>query len=246
MNAAGWTGWRDSPLCGFDLETDGSDPESAHIITAVVGIAQGREWQPHAWMLKTDRPIPPGASAIHGISTERANREGRDRAESVAEIAGMVKAAWLAGSAVVAFNASFDLTTLDREMQRLGLGRLAIDGMVIDPFVVDKAVDPFRRGSRKLVAVCAHYGIRLDNAHDAGADALAAARLAWKLAPHLPVAINDPHASTTLGISQQQEWHREQKLGLADYFRTKDPATAADIESHLDWPIWPTLTQEAA
>ena len=48
------------------------------------------------------------------------------------------------------------------------------------------------------------------------------------------------------GIEQQQDWHRGQKLDLADYFRTKrgDPDTAADIESHLDWPIWPATTQE--
>ena len=242
-----WSGWRDSPLCGFDVETDGTDPESAHIITATVGIVRSQEgWQPRNWLLETDRLIPPAASAIHGVSTEQANREGRDRAEAIAEIAGMVKAAWLAGSAVVAFNASFDLTILDREMRRLGIGRLALDGMVIDPFVIDKAVDPFRRGSRKLVDVCAHYGIRLDNAHDAGADALAAARLAWRVAPYLPVAPNDPATSTRLGISQQQDWHRDQKIGLAKYFRTKkgDPDTAADIEAHLDWPIWPATTQE--
>ena len=245
--AAVWTGWRTSPLCGLDTETDGADPESAHIITATVGIVQGQEgWQPRSWLLKTDRPIPPAASAIHGISTEQANREGRDRAEAIAEIAGMVKAAWMAGSAVVAFNASFDLTILDREMRRLGIGRLALDGMVIDPFVIDKAVDPFRRGSRKLVDVCAHYGIRLDNAHNAGADALAAARLAWRVAPYLPVAPNDTATSTRLGIIQQQDWHRDQKISLAKYFRTKkgDPDTAADIEAHLDWPIWPATTQE--
>lgn len=245
--SAVWTGWRDSPLCGFDVETDGTDPESAHIITATVGIVQGQEgWQPRNWLLKTDRPIPPAASAIHGISTEQANREGRDRAEAIAEIAGMVKAAWMAGSAVVAFNASFDLTILDREMRRLGIGRLALDGMVIDPFVIDKAIDPFRRGSRKLVDVCAHYDIRLDNAHNAGADALAAARLAWRVAPYLPVVPNDTATSTRLGIIQQRDWHRDQKIGLAKYFRTKkgDPDTAADIEAHLDWPIWPATTQE--
>ena len=32
-----WSGWRTSPLCGLDTETDGTDPESAHIITATVG-----------------------------------------------------------------------------------------------------------------------------------------------------------------------------------------------------------------
>lgn len=244
-----WAGWRDSPLCGFDVETDGTDPESAHIVTATVGIAQGSEWQPTSWLLKTDRPIPDEAQCVHGISTEQANRDGRDRAEAVAEIAGMISAAWLTGAAVVAYNASFDLTVLDREMRRLNLGSLRLGGMVIDPLVVDKATDRYRQGSRKLADTCAHYGITLDNAHDAGADALAAARLAWMLAPKLPVRSGDQEASIGIGLDQQREWIREQRIGLADYFRTKkgDENTAAEIESHLEWPIWPiqeTLTEK--
>lgn len=244
-----WAGWRDSPLCGFDVETDGTHPEQAHIVTATVGIAQGSEWQPTSWLLKTDRPIPGEAQRVHGISTEQANRDGRDRAEAVAEIAGMINAAWLAGAAVVAYNAVFDLTVLDREMRRLNLGSLRLGGMVIDPLVVDKATDRYRQGSRKLADTCAHYGITLDNAHDAGADALAAARLAWMLALKLPVRSGDQEASISLGMDQQRDWSREQRLGLADYFRTKkdDEQVAREIESHLDWPIWPvqeTLTEK--
>lgn len=243
-----WAGWRDSPLCGFDVETDGTDPESAHIVTATVGIAQGSEWQPTSWLLKTDRPIPDEAQRVHGISTEQANRDGRDRAEVVAEIAGMISAAWLAGAAVVAYNAAFDLTVLDRELRRLNLGSLRLGGMVIDPLIVDKATDRYRKGSRKLADVCAHYGITLDNAHDAGADALAAARLAWMLAPRLPTRTDDRLASINIGMTQQRDWSREQRLGLADHFRTKDDEQVArEIESHLEWPILPvqeTLTEK--
>ena len=62
----------------------------------------------------------------------------------------------------------------------------------------------------------------------------------------MPTKRGDQRTSIALGIEQQQDWHRGQKLDLADYFRTKrgDPDTAADIESHLDWPIWPATTQE--
>ncbi len=57
---------------------------------------------------------------------------------------------------------------------------------VIDPLVLDKALDRYRRGSRKLADVCAHYGITLDNAHDASADTLAAIALARALARAYP------------------------------------------------------------
>ncbi|GAA2180948.1 3'-5' exonuclease [Brooklawnia cerclae] len=243
-----WTGWRDSPIAGFDTETDSADPEDAHIITATVGIAEGRRWQTTSWILKPERPIPEQASRIHGVTTERATQEGQDRAEAIAEIAGHINAAWLAGASLVAFNASFDITILDRELRRLGLEPLKVDGMVIDPFVIDKGIDPFRRGSRKLADVCRHYDILLDNAHDAGADAHAAARLAWKLAPNLPVVPGDQAASADLGLDRQREWHQQQKLSLAKYFRTKkgDEQTAANIEAEAEagWPLRTWSAQE--
>ncbi len=61
---------------------------------------------------------------------------------------------------------------------------------VVDTLVLDKWADKWRRGSRKLVDVCAHYGIVLTeaDAHGAAADALAAGRLAWKIAQRWPGA----------------------------------------------------------
>ncbi|GAA2182097.1 3'-5' exonuclease [Brooklawnia cerclae] len=242
-----WHGWRDSQIIGFDTETDGADPESARIITATVGTTQSAVWDPTSWLVKPERPIPEAATAVHGITTEHAKEKGRWRPEAVAEIAGHLNAAWLAGAVVVAYNASFDMTVLDRELRRLSLDPLVVGGMVIDPFIIDKAIDRYRRGSRKLADVCRHYDILLTSAHDAGADALAAARLAWKLAPNLPVVAGDPAASARLAMAQQEEWHREQKLGLADFRRKKgDPETAAKIEAEAEsgWPLHVWIGQE--
>jgi DNA polymerase-3 subunit epsilon len=43
--------------------------------------------------------------------------------------------------------------------------------LVVDPLVIDKWLDRYRKGSRKLEAICAHYGAVLDEAHDADFDA---------------------------------------------------------------------------
>jgi DNA polymerase-3 subunit epsilon len=59
-------------------------------------------------------------------------------------------------------------------------------GVVIDPLVLDKHLDTYRRGSRTLAAACAHYGVTLDGAHEASADALGAMRVAWKIAMRYP------------------------------------------------------------
>ena len=83
---------------------------------------------------------------------------------------------------VVAYNAAFDLTPA-RPPSCAGTGCRPCGaagrrgpGPVIDPYTIDRAVDRYRKGKRTLEAVCAEYGVLLDGAHDAAADALAAAR----------------------------------------------------------------------
>ena len=201
-------------------------------------------------MLKPERPIPAEATAIHGYDNRKATHMGMERREAVQQIIAALDAAWLAGAPVCAHNASFDLTVLSCEAARLGLA-FRIGGMVIDTFTLDKQADRFRRGSRKLTDVAAHYGITLteDEAHTAAADAITATRIAWKLAPNLPVRPGDRQASTDMGMAEQADAFREQRLNLARYFRDKkaDPETAADIEAKTDWPIQhaPEPIQEA-
>ena len=253
-----WNGWRDGPFAGFDTETDSPDPLDARIITAHVGYAEHptrREtgtpaWQGQDWVLKPERPIPAEATAIHGYDNRKATHMGMERREAVQQIIAALDAAWLAGAPVCAHNASFDLTVLACEAARLGL-TFRVGGMVIDTLTLDKQADRFRRGSRKLTDVAAHYGITLteDEAHTAAADAITATRIAWKLAPNLPVRPGDRQASTDMGMTEQADAYREQRLSLARYFRDKkgDPETAADIETKTDWPIQhaPEPIQEA-
>lgn len=226
--------WRDH-LVALDTETDGPDPEDARIITACVGTANRDGWAPTNWTLKPERPIPAEAQAVHGLTTEWAAETGQDRATGLRSIRDALVAAWDAGLPVVAYNAVFDLTVLDRELRRIGEPGLRITGPVIDPLVLDKAVDRFRKGSRKLIDVAGHYGIRLNaaDAHGAEPDALAAVRVAWKLATH-PDLPTDLRALHTF----QVEAFESQRRSFIEYRRRVGNPIG---DESVDWPIRPWL-----
>lgn len=185
-------GWAQERLVGYDLETDSANPEDARIITATVLVVNGDQQTEHRpWLLQTERPIPADASKIHGIGTDYANEHGAERELAIEEIATHLQVLLIARAPVVAFNASFDFTILDRECRRVGVPTLTDrlgrePSPVIDPYVIDKAADKFRRGSRTLGATCEFYGVKLENAHDATADALGAVRLAQAIGAKYP------------------------------------------------------------
>jgi DNA polymerase-3 subunit epsilon len=167
--------------------------------------------------------IPAEATEKHGISTEDARRYGRDPAEVATEVAEEVTKAWASGLPIIAYNASYDLTVLHREPIRhcrmpQGLLTYGPIGPVIDPLVIDKHIDRYRRGSRKLVDTCQHYGITLLEAHSASADTLATMRLAWKLAKRYPEI--GAMSLAELQIAQAA-WYRESQLSFATYLRSK-------------------------
>ena len=107
----------------FDLETTGIDVETARIVTAHVGLIDmtGRSIVEGAWLADPGVPIPEQASAVHGISTERAQAEGRPAGEVVAEIVLAIEAVFARGIPLVIYNAPYDLTLLDREAKRHGI-----------------------------------------------------------------------------------------------------------------------------
>ncbi|MGH2899874.1 MAG: exonuclease domain-containing protein, partial [Solirubrobacteraceae bacterium] len=191
--------WWRGRLVGFDLETTSPLPEEARIVSASIALCGGGEpTELRSWLVDPGVEIPAEATAVHGISTERARAEGRPAPEAIEEICRALIAA-PAGPLVI-FNARYDLTVLDRMLRRLGLGAVSDFGRwVVDPAVIDKWLDRYRKSyprgvtpeqaaergipsSRTLGGMCRHYGAELDQAHDAGADAVAAARLAFVIA----------------------------------------------------------------
>lgn len=231
--------WHTGRLAAFDIETTGTDTEHDRIVTASVSlVGDGAETVSRNWLVDPGVEIPAEATAVHRITTEQARAEGQPAARAVQEIT-RVLAEQLAGDIpIIAFNARFDLTILDRETRRYGLEPLVemIGGpeamLVIDPYVLDKNYNMYRPGKRTLSVLCESYGIALDDAHTADADALAAARLAWKLASVTP----ELQQFDLLELHERQiEWASTQAIDLQAYFESK--GRAERIEGA--WPIVP-------
>jgi DNA polymerase-3 subunit epsilon len=246
--------WADGRLLAFDVETTSVDVEMARIVQAAqVYVGGGRPTDSTVLWINPGVLIPEEATAVHGITAETLEVHGAmDAPAAMDELAHMIDLAIGDSVPIVAYNARYDLTILDRELRRYGMvvPRWE-DARVIDPHVIDKWLHRFRRGSRKLADVCAHYGVDLgDGAHDAGADALAAARLAYVLAKRANFEARHPEV-----IAGRAEWKRirgdldalhaaqvrmaaDQARGLRDYFERqgKVEEAASVVE---DWPVVP-------
>lgn len=204
-------------LAVFDLETTGVNVETARIVTAHIGVidAAGSPTTSWSWLLDPEIPIPEAATSVHGVTTQHAQKHGSPAALGVSQIVETLRELQDSGVPLVIYNAPYDLTVLDREAQRHLVEPLANPHPVIDPLVIDKAVDTYRRGKRTLSVTCDHYGVELVDAHDASADAIAAGRLAQALARQY---------GEELGI-EAAELHRLQ-VAWAE-------AQAADFEAYM-------------
>lgn len=231
----------------FDTETTGVDVENDRIVTAFIGTMDRKGKLVDRWEWKIDPgiEIPTGASDVHGYTTERIRLEGRkDRKEAIFEIMQRLDILDKKAIPVVIYNAPFDLTILDREIRRhVGYKHFRPPNRVVDPFVIDKAIDPYRKGKRILVVTAKHYGVPvLENAHDAEADCIMAGQLARRLLDHPRLR--------TLTWNQIHEKHvaskRQQAMGFRKYLHDKadkiaDPEERA--KAHADAmtvsPNWP-------
>jgi DNA polymerase-3 subunit epsilon len=242
--------WIGRELLLLDLETDAPEPSEAFIIqAAVVHVRPGQDSHRRSWLAQPRREIPAGAVAVHEISTERARAEGRPITEVLIEIKAAL-GAWRDDVVLIGANVCYDLTVLDREFGRhLDLGRLSIGGPAVDTLLLDKRLDKWRKGSRRLKDTARHYGVDLRDAHDALADCEAAGRLAYKMVlrsmrgqwPRPRWGKVDPeerHARALVasdnarGLHDAQVlWHEQGQLGLAAYWRTPK-AIAKTWERH--------------
>lgn len=196
--------WNAERVLAFDVETTGLNVEEDRIVTAALVEAHPRGLARvlFARTLNPGIPIPAAAAAVHGITTERAEREGGDPRRALADLITVLEAN--VDVPIVAYHAAYDLTLLDRELRRHDLPRLALDALtVIDPLVIDRAVDAARTGRRRLQDVAAHYNLPAADWHGALADATAAAKLAYAIAAR--------HPSTRIPAralhEQQVKWH---------------------------------------
>lgn len=234
-------------ILALDTETNGVDVYNDRIITAFVGrmTPSGYFEQQKDWLLNPGVEIPQGAIDVHGITNEHVREHGRtDVGAALHELWVIIHQECIAGGRpLVAYNAPFDLTLLVEESKRHGVPMPDLSLLnVIDPLVIDKGLNKYRKGSRKLVDVAPHYGVPVEmNAHDAGADCLMAGRIALKQLAKTRDSLEQLH-------TRQVEWKLEQSASLQHYFRTKGNKPDAVVEG--GWPVYAprpvTFTEETA
>jgi len=260
------------PIGCFDCESTGISVAEDRIVTATVGLLQpGTPWNVDvkSYLIDPGVDISPEATAVHGITNEYAKEHGEEPGIALDLIAHDLARIFLAHIPVVVMNGVFDFTLADREFRRYNLptleerlGRLI--GPVVDVLVLDKWLDPYRKGGRKLTDLCAQYGVKIDGAHDSAFDALAAARVAYRMAllsqyeafmlasmyadRKRPldvvdrfVALKDKTAETL--HRNQIGWRQEQCDGLRAHFDRK--GTKHDGVPG-DWPMIPYLSTDEA
>ena len=241
--------WHLGPMAPFDLETTGVDVHTDRIVTACIGRVDGTgrtSTITRNWIVNPGIPIPAEAAAIHGITDEHV-ANAAPAAEAVDAIARELVAAMLDNVPVVGWNVVYDLSLLAAELRRYQHPSLEDRlnrpiGPVIDGLLLDKQIDRYRKGSRRLVDVARHYGIDLAeiDAHGAEADALAAARVIWRIGslgrPELNLPLIDLH-------NAQVEWAIDQAASFRDYLQQQGkPCDGIDGI----WPCKPAQTQVAA
>lgn len=238
--------WMNGTVLALDLETTGTNVAEARIVTAALAWLDipNDTIDSQGYLADPGIDIPAEATAVHGISTAHARTCGRPAAEVCEALHDELRVAWEQGTPVVAFNAFYDLSVLDAELRRHhghGLGQL---GPVIDPYVIDRAVDRYRRGKRKLGMVCKVYGVELteDDAHTADGDAVAAARLMVQVAKKYPVIAR-------MTLPELHEWqakaHRAWAVEFEGWLRNtkhKEGATPEEVAAVVIEREWPVRT----
>ena len=220
------TNFDPSAMLSFDLETTSANPIEARIVTSAMVRIEGGNVDPVELLADPGVEIPAQASEIHGITTEYAREHGRPHDEVLAETVERIRRGWSEGLTLIVFNAAYDLTVL-----RKLTGDFTVTGPVFDPYVIDRAKDPYRKGRRTLGSLCEHYRVRLDNAHEATSDAVAAARVAWVQARKWPELVS---MDTDELMENQAVWHHNSQTSLKRYFEGRG-RDASDIST--SWPM---------
>lgn len=224
-------------LIAFDLETTGVDCFTDAPVSFAFVERRARDGAVDVvideGLVNPGRPIPRGASAVHGI-TDAMVADAPVLDSSIRIISERLASIWSSGGAILGMNVAYDLTMVDVLCRRLGLASLEEHGIgaVIDVLILDRHLDRWRRGPRKLTDLCVHYGVELSDAHSAAADAEASlciyeAMLRDK--PELAELAKERSNET------QRGWYREWLTSFSSYLEKKGEAPIGT--GRYAWPL---------
>ena len=210
--------WWLGPFAVFDVETTGIDPAEDRFVQVAFGLVRpgGQLHAAYQTIVDPGVEISEEAVSIHGITNDEA-KKGKQPTEVVPALVRRINRAAEIAMPIVIFNASFDWAMLHAEARRHDL-EVSKDAMVLDPMLLDRHFDKYRKGKRKLADVCKHLGVQMGDPHEATADAVAAGRLMMRLADlHADIRYWSPRELQR----KQAEWYDEWIGGLREYWTRK-------------------------
>jgi DNA polymerase-3 subunit epsilon len=223
----------------FDTETTGVSAEDDRVVElGAVCVAGGKISGDRRMRINPGRPIPEGASAIHGIKD--ADVAGKPTFAEVADRFAMYLdggmhggvTPWLAG-----YNATgFDVPLLNAEFARIGSPARVDPARVVDPMVFVRWHLRHLR-SRSLENVCRHFGIDGGRAHSALDDARATAELLLRMVAEglIPMNIAEAlHAQARMRAALEAEW---QDFSYWLYHDRSDGRLRLGAGSHIGMPL---------
>lgn len=225
-------------LCGFDTETTGVDvyDDNTRVVTSAFVLDIGGDSKAIELEMNPGIEIPKGASDVHGITTEKA-QGFMPYMEGLTQMKGFFDYVLYEEIPLVAYNGGFDITLTKIEFERHGIPLDLSNMVLLDPLVMDRFIDPYRKGGRKLGTVAKLYGYDLDNAHNATADVEATLHIIRNMMPKFLEKVQSkfgmvPETGKDF-MELQSALYSHQMSDLERYFRRSDPNKTLN----KSWPI---------
>ncbi|NOZ01602.1 MAG: 3'-5' exonuclease [Deltaproteobacteria bacterium] len=208
--------WKEATLVGFDTETTGLSISEDRIFEVGLTTFENGELI-EDWDTLIDPSREMSKVSIEKTGVDPSELVGKPLFSAIVdEVLNRIQ-----GRIVVGYNSlGFDIPLLEAELARVN--RTMPECRVIDVLVFAKGL--VRKGGHKLGEMIKHYGLTMDTAHRASADAAATVRLLLAMAPDLPPDLDDL-------ITLQAQWRQEQRAKRAVW--RKRPGDAGSGQDSL-------------
>jgi len=207
--------WAEAPWMVLDLETTGPDPKTARPVELawLVVDREGKMLQQYHTLIDADVDIPEDASKVHGITNAMVKERSLKSLDAMGNIQSLLKSHQ--HLPLVIFNVPYDWPLLKYEGERQGK-LVDFTPKFLDPLLLDRIGDKWRKGKRTLGAMVEVYGVTLHNAHSALGDAVATGMVMRKM---LKRGFGE-HSLEGLQEAQAR-WHRVWKIDINAYWKRK-------------------------
>ena len=234
MTYPGIMTWHEGPLAAFDLEATGVDTRTARIIE--VGLfrfdVDGSSESLVDRLIDPGVPVPPEVTKLTGIRPDDLAANGGAPTDVLAATLAAIKALVEERIPIVLYNANYDWPLLTNELARHRFDPLPAvpPTILVDPLVLDRHVDRYRKGKRTLSTVADHYGVSLEDAHRAAGDAAATVAVARAIAERYEEVQVDGADLVALQIKAHTAWKDSFNAYLTKVGASRPPITE----------VWPT------